>query len=155
MEVEELAARVREKVERQRRELENDPRFRDLRENERFLARLEEEVASVSSQPAQKAQPSVAADPEPTASSLRRLKAGEKAEAIVLLLRHHGRQTPKDLRNRMRDQGIDPDAGTEVKRVLWQLAQEKKILRDAETSEYSLPGAALNGSVPASEELRL
>lgn len=145
MDVEELAARVREKVAERRRELEADPKFRELQEEERFLARLESHIASHGSPQSVAPSPQLDGSAGVDSPSLRRVKAGEKGEAILALLKQHGRQQPKVLRERLRQQGIDPEAGTEVKRVLWQLAKENKLRRYAETNEYGPLEEAVNG----------
>jgi len=136
MDVEELAGRVRQKIEKRRLELEEDPRFRELREDERFLERLEAHMADTGQGRAVSEKPR---DPAPATNSnggLRKVKAGEKGKAIIALLAEHGRQRPKVLRERLRQQGIDPDAGTEVKRVLWQLAKDGQLERYSDTGEY-------------------
>lgn len=155
MDVDELAGRVRRKVELRRRELEQDPRFLELREEERFLERLEAHMADPGQKPHQSAQPP---NTSPAATNgnggLRRMKAGEKGQALVALVVEHGRQKPRDLRERLRLQGIDPDAGTEVKRVLWQLVKDGQLERDRATGEYG-PVRTQNGASPAEEELKL
>lgn len=148
MQVDELAKKVRREVEALSRELDQDPKYVALQEGKRFLRQLEQHLDGP-------AQPAVQPRPdEDTNGHLRKVKAGEKGEVMIRLLQEHGPLQPKQLRMLLRDQGIDPDAGTEVKRILWQLANEHKLQRYPDSNSYGpRQGGSPNGMAPSFEGL--
>jgi hypothetical protein len=138
VDVEDLKEQLRREIATQQQSLDD---------NRKFLAELERRTESTPALNVARRRPT--RTPQITEAlaeeGLRQIKAGEKGEIIIEILREGGRQSPKAIKGALRERGIDPDAGTEVKRVLWQLAKDEKIVRHPDAREYEFPQTQLNG----------
>ena len=144
MEVGELAAQVRQNIERLRRE---------LAEEESFLARLERYSAEAGTTGTR---PSVQ-EPFPgpvdyTKFGLRVAARGEKKDLIRQIVSERpGRWSTGEMREALSERGIAADAGTPVKNVLWQLAQEG-FMTSLGSGEYEFPARSADGDGEEPEE---
>jgi hypothetical protein len=148
MQVEELKAAVRAKIASMRSELTAE---------EEFLARLEAHSPEPPREQSPAIQPIEVLPPvRPITApdqSLRVIPAKEKKAMIVALLDERGVMSPREVRAALLARGIDADAGTQVKRALWELAKRGKITRHAAQGKYGRLVATQNGHVPDREEL--
>jgi hypothetical protein len=155
MRVDELAAKVRRRIE----ELEEE-----AAQEREFLARLEAyagglEVASTPSRPESNpitarlrergSEPVV--QPRLDGVTGRRVPLSEKRQlAWQLIEARPGRWTTNDMRAALADRGVDPNAGTPVKNLLWAFAQDGRGT-GLGGGVYEFPGEAGDDQTPTEE----
>ena len=133
MDVADLKRASEQRIAELRRALEEEERFlRDL--DRRVRAKVSEVRPVTRGMAALRNSPQAA---EAGRTGLRRVPNREKVDVILQLLQDApGPLTPKEVREGLRSRGIDPDAGTEVKRVLWQLGRDGDIARHPDQGAY-------------------
>ncbi len=149
MEVGELAAQVRRNIARLRQELADE---------ESFLARLEKHAATGPTAP-QSGFPTPEPRPVETAAtgvgattSGRLAGRGEKKSLVRQIVSERpGRWSTRQIREELIELGIDPDAGTPVKNVLWQLAKEG-LGSSLGSGEYEFPAPSADGNGDGPQE---
>jgi hypothetical protein len=143
MDVEELAAAVRQNIARLRR---------DLAQEEEFLAQLEARTRTTSAtardlapQPA-RLEPAPATPRIATSASLtvRRGRSEKRDMVRTLVTERPGRWSTRQIRDALTERGVDPEAGTPVKNILWQLAKEG-FGKPLGGGEYEFPAPSVNG----------
>jgi hypothetical protein len=160
MEVEELVATVRRNVAEMRKALAKE---------ESFLAELEARVSGV---PAKAPLPPEPSGPPgswsggvvpgavfpPDDTPPRRISRKEKAALVrAMIEERRGRWLIAQVRNALRAQGVDPDAGTPIKNILYSFVHDDHWGTALGGGEYDFPDPfpepARNGAVPSQEGL--
>ena len=101
---------------------QRDELLRDIEQHEAFMA-LVGEVSATPPLPDEAASVSNGAT---NGNGHKRLT--EKRAAVLAIMRERpGRWTPAELRDALEQRGIDPNAGTPVKNILWHLAKAGEV----------------------------
>ena len=150
MDVEELVGVVRRNVAELRKSLAKE---------ESFLAELEARLPPTEPEPQRptpKSEDAVPPTPTPVAASgLRRLPRQAKTEiALRYIDARPGLWSTKQMRAALTADGIDPEAGTPVKNILWHIAKDGRG-HSVGHGEYDFPAEHRNGAGRTQEDLRL